>query len=53
MFDRSDEEMDLLTEALKYHSDGYTEGDKTVQVCWDVDRLDLGCGHQACPSQAL
>jgi uncharacterized protein len=41
-FDISDEEMDLLTEALKYHSDGYTEADITVQVCWDADRLDLG-----------
>ena len=34
--------MDLLTEALTYHSDGYTEGNITVQVCWDADRLDLG-----------
>jgi len=35
-FDLSDKEMELLTEALKYHSDGYTEADITVQVCWDV-----------------
>ena len=41
-FDLTDGEMDLLTEALTYHSDGYTEGDITVQVCWDADRLDLG-----------
>jgi len=41
-FDLTDGEMDLLTEALTYHSDGYTEGDTTVQVCWDADRLDLG-----------
>ena len=41
-FDLSDKEMELLTEALKYHSDGYTEADITVQVCWDADRLDLG-----------
>ena len=33
-FDISDEEMDLLTQALKYHSDGYTRADITVQVCW-------------------
>ena len=45
-FDLSDKEMELLTEALKHHSDGYTEADLTVQVCW-------ACGHQACPSQAL
>ena len=37
-FDISDKEIDLLTEALKYHSDGYTEADITVQVCWDADR---------------
>ena len=41
-FDLTDGEMGLLTEALTYHSDGYTEGDTTVQVCWDADRLDLG-----------
>ena len=41
-FDISDKEMELLTEALKYQSDGYTEADITVQVCWDADRLDLG-----------
>ena len=41
-FDLNDAEMELLTEALAYHSDGYTEGDITVQVCWDSDRLDLG-----------
>ena len=32
-FDISDEEMSLMTEALKYHSDGYTRADFTVQVC--------------------
>ena len=41
-FDADDKEMELLEEALAYHSDGYTEGDITVQVCWDADRLDLG-----------
>ena len=39
-FDLSDKEIELLTKALKYHSDGYTEADITVQVCWDADRLD-------------
>ena len=29
-FDISDEEMELLKEALKYHSDGHTEADITV-----------------------
>ena len=41
-FELTDDEMDLLTEALTYHSDGYTVGDITVKVCWDADRLDLG-----------
>ena len=54
----SDEEMDLLTEAFKYHSDGYTEADITVQVCWDADRLDLGrvgikpAPHRLCTASA-
>ena len=38
----TDAEMELLTEALIHHSEGYTEGDVTVRVCWDADRLDLG-----------
>ena len=57
-FDLSDKDMDLLTEALKYHSDGYTEADITVQVCWDADRLDLGrvgikpAPHRLCTATA-
>jgi len=57
-FDLSDKEMELLTEALKYHSDGYTEADLTVQVCWDADRLDLGrvgikpAPHRLCTASA-
>ena len=38
----SDEEVDLLAYACHYHSDGRMEGDVTVQLCWDADRLDLG-----------
>jgi len=47
-----------VTEALKYHSDGYTEADITVQVCWDADRLDLGrvgikpAPHRLCTASA-
>ena len=57
-FDLSDKEIDLLTEALKYHSDGYTRSDITVQVCWDADRLDLGrvgikpAPHRLCTASA-
>ena len=32
----------LLLHACRRHSDGLTEGDITVQTCWDADRLDLG-----------
>lgn len=32
----------LLSYACLHHSDGLTEADLTVQVCWDADRLDLG-----------
>jgi uncharacterized protein len=41
-FDLSDDEMDLLVEACRYHSDGFVEAHPTVQACWDSDRLDLG-----------
>ena len=47
-----------MTEALKYHSDGYTDADLTVQVCWDADRLDLGrvgikpAPHRLCTASA-
>ena len=41
-FDVTDTEMELLNEALIHHSEGYTDGDVTVRVCWDADRLDLG-----------
>jgi uncharacterized protein len=37
----SDEEFDLLYSACVYHTDGLTDGDITVQACWDADRLDL------------
>ncbi len=41
-FEISDEELDLLIHACRYHSDGLQEGDVTVLTCWDADRLDLG-----------
>ena len=34
--------LELLSHAIRYHSDGLTEADITVQTCWDSDRLDLG-----------
>ena len=42
MFTLSDADFALLYEACAYHTDGLTEADVTIQVCWDSDRLDLG-----------
>lgn len=36
------DELELLTEACRGHSDGHTVADVTVMTCWDADRLDLG-----------
>ena len=36
------DDFDLLYTACAAHTDGLTEGDRTVQTCWDADRLDLG-----------
>jgi uncharacterized protein len=38
----SDPDFELLYEACRLHTDGLTEGNLTIQVCWDADRLDLG-----------
>jgi len=37
-----DRDFELLYEACRLHTDGLTEGDVTLQACWDADRLDLG-----------
>jgi len=34
-------QLDLLMTACDGHTDGKTEGDITIQICWDADRLDL------------
>lgn len=34
-------EFALLKEACELHTDGLTEGEVTLQTCWDSDRLDL------------
>jgi uncharacterized protein len=41
-FRLSSQELSLLQEACRNHSDGYLEADITIQTCWDADRLDLG-----------
>ncbi len=58
LFDLSDEEFALLDVACRYHTDGRTDGNITVQTCWDADRLDLGRvgmrldPHQLCTAAA-
>lgn len=42
LFELDDFAFELLTTACNGHSDGHMDGDITVQVCWDSDRLDLG-----------
>ncbi len=37
-----DDQFELLHEACRLHTFGYTTGDITMQTCWDSDRLDLG-----------
>ena len=44
-FQLAPEELELLEYACRFHTDGLTEGDITVQTCWDSDRLDLGRAH--------
>ncbi len=41
LFDLSDKDFNLLQTACIYHTSGTTDGDITVQTCWDSDRLDL------------
>lgn len=41
-FSLGNAELELLCHACALHSDGFTQADLTVQVCWDSDRLDLG-----------
>ncbi len=58
LFELDDEAFDLLCEACAYHTAGITEGDVTVQTCWDADRLDLGrvgitpVAHRLCTAVA-
>ena len=42
LFDLDDHDSQLLYEACAHHTDGLTDGDITIQTCWDADRLDLG-----------
>lgn len=37
-----DARFEQLYEACRLHTDGLTAADRTLQTCWDADRLDLG-----------
>lgn len=41
LIDLHDEQFELLILACRDHTKGKTEGNITVQTCWDSDRLDL------------
>ena len=41
LLDLEPSRFDLLHYACLHHTKGWTDGDPTVQVCWDADRLDL------------
>lgn len=41
-FTVSNAQFHLLYIACANHAQGTTEGDVTIQTCWDADRLDLG-----------
>lgn len=41
-FELESQDLQLLMDACRGHSDGHTTGDITVLTCWDADRLDLG-----------
>ena len=40
-FNVTNDQFRLLYDACALHTDGLTEGEVTVQTCWDSDRLDL------------
>jgi hypothetical protein len=43
--------LELLKQAVRYHTSGHTSPDPTIGTCWDADRLDIGrvgitpCAH--------
>lgn len=41
LFELSDDDFLLLRLACEGHTDGDTQADLAIQICWDADRLDL------------
>jgi uncharacterized protein len=39
--DLSASQIDLITEAIRHHSDGWVHSNSSIGACWDADRLDL------------
>ncbi len=37
-----DDRFEILFEACRLHTEGGSTTDRTIQTCWDADRLDLG-----------
>ena len=51
LYEATDEQLELLVEALAKHADGLVADDPTVACCWDADRLDLPrCGIRVDPA---
>ena len=45
LYEVTDEQLEVLVEAIAKHADGLITEDPTVGCCWDADRLDLPrCG---------
>ena len=41
VYNSTDDQLNKLYYACKYHTDGQVASDPTVGTCWDADRLDL------------
>ncbi len=40
-FPITDDQLELLLDACRFHNDGKTSSDLTIGTCWDADRMDL------------
>ena len=51
LFKATDEQFEVLVEAISKHADGLVAEDPTIGCCWDADRLDLPrCGIRVDPA---
>jgi uncharacterized protein len=42
VFDLDRDRLELLMQAVRYHTSGHISPDPTIGTCWDADRLDIG-----------